>query len=50
MQVYLDMVRHVLKHGVRKVNRTGVGALTCFTYFYQVNLQEGYPLLTTKRM
>ncbi len=50
MQVYLDMVRHVLKHGVRKVNRTGVSTLTCFTYFYQVNLQEGYPLLTTKRM
>lgn len=50
MQIYLDMVRHVLKHGVRKVNRTGVSTLTCFTYFYQVNLQEGYPLLTTKRM
>ena len=50
MHVYLDMVRHVLKHGVRKVNRTGVGTLTCFTCFYQVNLQEGYPLLTTKRM
>ena len=50
MQVYLDMVKHVLQHGVRKENRTGVPTLSCFSYFYKVNLQEGYPLLTTKKM
>jgi thymidylate synthase len=44
------MVRHVLDHGVKKANRTGVGTLTCFAYFYRVDLREGYPLLTTKRM
>ncbi len=50
MKVYLDMVRHVLENGVRKENRTGVATLSCFGYFYKVNLQEGYPLLTTKKM
>ncbi|MBI2661061.1 thymidylate synthase [Candidatus Woesearchaeota archaeon] len=50
MKVYLDMVKHVLENGVRKVNRTGVATLSCFAYFYKVDLQEGYPLLTTKKM
>ncbi|MDP3766113.1 MAG: thymidylate synthase [Nanoarchaeota archaeon] len=50
MKVYLDMVRHVLENGVRKENRTGVATLSCFGYFYKVNLQEGYPLLTTKKI
>lgn len=50
MEVYLDMVKHVLENGIRKENRTGVDTLSCFSYFYKVNLQEGYPLLTTKKM
>src|SRR3989338_6283044 len=50
MKAYLDMVKHVLENGVRKENRTGVATLSCFGYFYKVNLQEGYPLLTTKKM
>lgn len=50
LQVYLDMVKHVLDHGVRKVNRTGVATLCTFGYFYKVDLSEGYPLLTTKKM
>ncbi len=50
MDVYLDMVRTVLAQGARKENRTGVATLSCFAYFYKVNLQEGYPLLTTKKM
>ena len=50
MKEYLDMVRYVLENGVRKENRTGVATLSCFGYFYKVNLQEGYPLLTTKKM
>lgn len=50
MKVYLDLVRHVLENGVHKKNRTGVSTLSCFGYFYKVNLAEGYPLLTTKKM
>ncbi len=50
MKDYLDLVRYVLHNGVRKVNRTGVATLSCFAYFYKVDLQEGYPLLTTKQM
>lgn len=50
MKEYLDLVRDVLKHGVRQENRTGVATLSCFGCFYKVNLQKGYPLLTTKKM
>ncbi|HDR05353.1 MAG TPA: thymidylate synthase [Candidatus Marinimicrobia bacterium] len=50
MKQYLDLVDYVLKNGVREVNRTGVATLTVFAYSYRVNLQEGYPLLTTKQM
>lgn len=50
MQQYLDMVRYVLENGVRKTNRTGVPTLSAFAYFYKVDLSEGYPLLTTKKM
>lgn len=47
---YLDAVRYVLQNGVRKVNRTGVATLSCFSYFYRFDLQKGYPLLTTKKI
>lgn len=50
MKHYLDMVRYVLEHGQRKVNRTGVATLACFAYFYRVDLRAGFPLLTTKKM
>ncbi|MFH1409659.1 MAG: thymidylate synthase [Nanoarchaeota archaeon] len=50
MQEYLDLVKHVLAHGVPKNNRTGVNTLSCFAYFYKVDLAKGYPLLTTKQM
>ena len=50
MQAYLDLVRHVLDHGVRKPSRTGVDTLTCFAAHYQVDLAAGFPLLTTKKM
>ncbi|MBI1748725.1 MAG: thymidylate synthase [Acidobacteria bacterium] len=50
MQAYHDMVKYVLQNGVRKENRTGVATLSCFAYFYRVNLQAGFPLLTTKAM
>ncbi|MBI4021785.1 MAG: thymidylate synthase [Candidatus Andersenbacteria bacterium] len=50
MRHYLELVRYVLGHGERKVNRTGVVTLATFAYFYKINLQGGFPLLTTKRM
>ena len=50
MQEYLDMIKYVLANGVRKRNRTGVDTLSCFAYFYKIQLNKGYPLLTTKKM
>lgn len=50
MKIYLDMVDHVLMRGKRRDNRTGVPTLGVFGYFYKVDLADGYPLLTTKRM
>lgn len=50
MKVYHDMVEFVLANGERKENRTGTDTISTFSYFYRVNLQEGYPLLTTKKM
>jgi len=50
MQQYLDLVRHVLTEGAYKPNRTGVDTLSAFGRHYEVDLQEGYPLLTTKKM
>ncbi len=50
MKEYLDLVRHVLDHGVRKPSRTGIDTISCFSAHYQVNLQRGFPLLTTKKM
>ena len=50
MQVYLDLVRRVLEEGVRKPSRTGVDTISLFGAHYQVDLAEGFPLLTTKKM
>ena len=50
MQAYLDLVRHVLDHGVRKPSRTGVDTISCFAAHYQVDLAAGFPLLTTQKM
>jgi thymidylate synthase len=50
MKQYLDMIQYVLDNGVRKMNRTGVVTLSSFAYFYRVDLQAGFPLLTTKQM
>lgn len=50
MKQYLDMVEYVLENGVKKDNRTGTSTISTFSYFYKVNLQEGYPLLTTKKV
>ncbi len=50
MQAYLDLVSRVLEHGVRKENRTGTDTLSNFAEFYKVDLAEGFPLLTTKKV
>ncbi|MDZ7714735.1 MAG: thymidylate synthase [Balneolaceae bacterium] len=50
MKAYLDLVRNVLDHGVRKENRTGTDTISSFSEFYKVDLSEGYPLLTTKKV
>ena len=48
MRQYLDLVKHVLANGTRKENRTGVDTLSTFGYYYEHDLREGFPLLTTK--
>lgn len=50
MKQYLDLVRNVLENGVRKSNRTGIDTLSSFSEFYKVDLSEGFPLLTTKKV
>ena len=50
MKAYLDLVQRVLENGVRKSTRTGVDTISSFAEFYKVDLSEGYPLLTTKKM
>ena len=50
MKQYLDLVKHVLRHGSRKENRTGIDTLSCFNYNYSVDLADGFPILTTKKI
>ncbi|MGE4159058.1 MAG: thymidylate synthase, partial [Planctomycetota bacterium] len=50
MKEYLDLVKLVLDKGERKTSRTGVDTLSYFSAHYRVDLQKGYPLLTTKQM
>jgi len=50
MQVYHDLVRRVLEEGEHKPSRTGVDTISLFGCFYSVDLADGFPLLTTKRV
>lgn len=50
MQQYLDLVKLVIENGVRKPSRTGIDTLSYFAAFYKVDLSQGFPLLTTKKV
>ena len=50
MKAYLDLLRHVREHGRLRGDRTGTGTRSVFGYQLRVDLSEGFPLLTTKKV
>lgn len=47
---YFELINHILKNGVKKLDRTGTGTISVFDYTMRFNMDEGFPLLTSKKM